>query len=908
VVSILQSRIGLESDAHAGCFRLARGSESLVARRDLYWTVAAGGTSLAVYVRTLAPGVVAELDTPMFQFVGRVLGVAHNPGYPLYVLLTYPIALLPIGSLPYRINLFSALWGALTVALVFLVARRLGCGRAMSLVAALGLGFGQVFWSQAVIAEVYTMHAALVAGVLLGMLEWGRSRRSWCFYAGVAALAAGLAHHTTIVALVPAIAAYGWLTDRRFVLRLRTLMATAAILAAGLLPYGFIVLRSNQPGAYLESKATSVAQLPNVILARQFRDRIFAFDWWTVMTDRLPGIATGVLASELTIPGLALAIVGAAMLLRRRLADALLLLIGAAAVFAFALNYSVVDTPVFLIPTLLVLWLLAAVGAEHLAGLARGRLAPRAAVLLTALMLPAWLLAHNFEASDRSRDTGSSVFLDRLFEAFPSRTALVHEDFLVDRLIRFKLLADAAARGRSIELVNRGQIRRQQDAGAAVFAFAKSARRVRLDGFPVSFEPLTLSTLSLAELTASVAAGSVVALAAPASLAAQFAASTGASVREIGGPATLTRTAQSSIAVVGVRGARSGAIVKADALNLELAIGPGAFIGDTGRASPAEISIRAGATDVSIRQDSRDLVRTSEGAVLAIWRPDGRLTHAVVLQAVEGFRASLPAGPLSAYPVRRASAQEVGADWTDVTPTVAFGGFVIRVPAGQALVMQVSDDGLLQPRVVDRTPETEVQITRAADQALDLYRHTYWINVRASGAEPASVLIALGGVPRRALGRVVTAGPGVALVPVDYQGLLRTPDRVTEVLLLSRDEQSQLVGAGWSRVDSQDAYRWMTAAEARVLLPVARAGVRRVRLQALREASGPTSIRLALNGAALPWQELRLGWHSYEWELPPDLVTTGPTEAAVLVDALPRQRGNEPLKAVAIADIRLIAR
>jgi hypothetical protein len=882
-----------------------------VNRRDLYWAAAAGAASLAVYVRTLAPGVVAELDTPMFQFIGRVLGVAHNPGYPLYVLLTYPIAQLPIGSLPYRINLFSALGGALAVALVFLVARRLGCGRAMSLVAALGLAFGQVFWSQAVIAEVYTMHAALVAGVLLGMLEWGRSRRASCFYSGIAALAAGFAHHTTIVALVPAIATYAWLTDRQFVLRLRTLLTTGAILAAGLLPYGFIVVRSNQPGAYLESKATSVAQLPNVIFARQFQDRVFAFDWWTVVTDRLPAIANGVLASELTIPGLALAIVGVAMLLRRRRADAWLLLIGAAAVFAFALNYSVVDTPVFLIPALIVLWLLAAVGAEHLAGLARGRLVPRAAVLLTALVLPAWLLAHNFEASDRSRDTGSSVFLDRLFEALPSRTALVHEDFLVDRLMTFKLLGDAAARGRSIELVDRGKIRRQQDAGAAVFAFAKSARRVRLDGLPVGFEPLTLSTLSLAELTASVAAGSVVALAAPASLAAQFAASAGASVGEIGGPATLTRTAQSSIAVVGVRGARSGAVVKADAIDLELDIGPGALIGDTGRASPAEISIRAGATDVSIRQGSRDLVRTSEGAVLAIWRRDGRLTHAVVLQAVEGFRASLPAGPLSAYPVRRADVQEVGGDWTDVTSIVASGGFVMRVPAGQALVMQVSDDGLLEPRVMDRTPEEiQVEITRAADQPLALYRHTYWINVRASGAEPASVLIALGGVPRRALGRVVTAGPVVALVPVDYQGLLRTPDRVTEVLLFSRDEQSQLVGAGWSRVDKEgrDAYRWMTAPEARVLLPVAHIGARRVRVQALREASGPTSIRIVLNGTVLPWQELRRGWHGYEWELPADLVATGPTEAAVVVDALPPQRGNEPLRAVAIADIRLIAR
>ena len=82
---------------------------------------------------------------------------------------------------------------------------------------------------------------------------------------------------------------------------------------------------------------------------------------------------------------------------------------------------------------------------------------------------------------------------------------------------------------------------------------------------------------------------------------------------------------------MGVRGARSGALVRADAVDLEIDIPRGGAIGGTGREAPSEISIRAGATDVSIRQGGRDLVRTSEGAVLAIWRRDGRLTHALVL-------------------------------------------------------------------------------------------------------------------------------------------------------------------------------------------------------------------------------------------------------------------------------------
>ncbi len=181
----------------------------------------------------------------------------------------------------------------------------------------------------------------------------------------------------------PRWSSYVWLTDAAFLLRLRTLLTTGAILAAGLLPYLFIVIRSNQPGAYLESKATSIAQLPDVIFARQFRDRVFAFDWLTVVTDRLPALVMGVLASELTLPGLALAIAGAAVLASTTARGR------AAAVgwrcgrlWSFALNYSVVDTPVFLIPVLLVLWLLAAVGAERLAGLARERVAASHAIVL----------------------------------------------------------------------------------------------------------------------------------------------------------------------------------------------------------------------------------------------------------------------------------------------------------------------------------------------------------------------------------------------------------------------------------------------------------------------------------------------------------------------------------------------
>jgi hypothetical protein len=48
--------------------------------KDRALALAIGAAAFALYVRTPAPGLVPIMDTPMFQFLGRVLGVAHNPG------------------------------------------------------------------------------------------------------------------------------------------------------------------------------------------------------------------------------------------------------------------------------------------------------------------------------------------------------------------------------------------------------------------------------------------------------------------------------------------------------------------------------------------------------------------------------------------------------------------------------------------------------------------------------------------------------------------------------------------------------------------------------------------------------------------------------------------------------------
>ena len=74
-----------------------------------------------LYLLTLAPGIVGG-DAGEHQFAVPILGIPHTTGYPLYVLVGKAWTLLiPFGSVAWRMNLFSALGGALAAGITTLV-------------------------------------------------------------------------------------------------------------------------------------------------------------------------------------------------------------------------------------------------------------------------------------------------------------------------------------------------------------------------------------------------------------------------------------------------------------------------------------------------------------------------------------------------------------------------------------------------------------------------------------------------------------------------------------------------------------------------------------------------------------------------------------------------------------------
>jgi len=116
--------------------------------------------SLVVYLWS-APRTVVLEDDGYFILAAYFNGIAHPPGYPLYTLLTHVATWVPIGSIAYRVHMLSALFASLTCVSLWWIVRILLKDRLCAYGAALSFAYSKTFWSQAIIAEVYTLNTFL---------------------------------------------------------------------------------------------------------------------------------------------------------------------------------------------------------------------------------------------------------------------------------------------------------------------------------------------------------------------------------------------------------------------------------------------------------------------------------------------------------------------------------------------------------------------------------------------------------------------------------------------------------------------------------------------------------------------------------------------------------------------------
>ena len=202
-----------------------------------------------LYLWTLYPGVGGRVnvgDSAKFQFIGEILGVPHQPGYPQYVLLNYLWTRLPLPlELADRVNLFSAVLALAAGALFFGAARRLSGARSFAALALLSLLLGRTVWTFATEAEVYSLNLLYLCAVLWAAVRWRATRERKWLWVLMAAYGLSFGNHLLMVTAAPALVYLVLRTDRREALRPRTLLFGLAVAAATISQYGFLVERSH---------------------------------------------------------------------------------------------------------------------------------------------------------------------------------------------------------------------------------------------------------------------------------------------------------------------------------------------------------------------------------------------------------------------------------------------------------------------------------------------------------------------------------------------------------------------------------------------------------------------------------------------------------------------------------------
>lgn len=417
-----------------------------VTRRDVIWAIAIALLTGTLFLVTLRPDVGGTEDSPKFQFLGQVLGTAHTPGYPFYTIATYVFTRVPLGTLAYRVNLFSAVCGVFSCVCIFLLARRLNVSRLLAAAAAFAAATGFPLWSNSVTAEVYSLAALMSAWTIYLLIAWMQTGRIWRLYAACAVFAAGLGNHLTIVGLLPAALLYGIVKDRS-VLKLRVLGICAVIGVLGVAQYGFIALRTIQGAPYLEARATTIKGVYDVIIARDVSWARFYQAADKVVGIEVPMLLEGVQVHMGTI-SIALVILAIGIGLWRRRADVLLIAGGAAGTLAMIANLWG-DVVGFLTPVVVLLWPLAAFGLQTLATVLSGPPSPKRSQGLlglrrivpfagaVAMLLPLWNIYTIHPAIERLRIPGDGPGLRALYSHLPPDSALVAHNYFIARILNY---------------------------------------------------------------------------------------------------------------------------------------------------------------------------------------------------------------------------------------------------------------------------------------------------------------------------------------------------------------------------------------------------------------------------------------------------------------------------------------
>lgn len=318
-----------------------------------------------LYLETLSPTVLylqdpKLLDAVMVQMQVAVLGITHPTGYPTYLMLTHLFTYLPFGDQAYRVNLGSAVYASLAAVAVYtgglLLSRRIVAAAA----GGLAFGLGAALWSQAVIAEVYTLNALLVSATIVVLLLWREYRTDRYLLLSAFLVGLCLTNHLTSGLLLPGSLLFIALVDRRKLADVRLVLKGALLFLLGLVPYLYLPIRAAMDPPMDANNPTNFERFWYIVSGGDLTGSLFSFGL-SELPDRML-FYWGHLLDNLHPVVVMVALTGAVVVVLKDRATGIFLGFLFLGWLFYAVENDIPDVSLYFIPTYLVLSLWAAAG------------------------------------------------------------------------------------------------------------------------------------------------------------------------------------------------------------------------------------------------------------------------------------------------------------------------------------------------------------------------------------------------------------------------------------------------------------------------------------------------------------------------------------------------------------------
>lgn len=401
----------------------------------------------AIYLCTLLPGVGYSGDCAKFQFVGPILGTPHATGYPLYILISWTFSnFIPIGSLAYKMNLLSAVFALSTCLTLYHIMRAVGISRLVAWSATLVFGLTPTFWSQALVAEVYTLNSFLLSLVLLMMIRWRNEQNNVFFFISVGIYALSFGNHLTMITILPALLVHVWLTDKTRFLDIRTLIAVTLLIIVGASQYIYLPVRFfTGESPYLELQVRDWGTFVYYVTGAQFKPAMFMFTFEEIITNRLIMFLKQ-LWSELHIL-LPLFVFG---VVQRKVNHSLWLLwLSLIGSLVFALNYGIREIAPYFIPAWLILSIFVGLGMQRISEYYPERWWLRSLLVV----LPIAMLLWNYDAIDQSDNVEEAARIEAVLEAVKRDAVIISPGYAEGEFLWYYLLGEDVQSEKNIFLL-----------------------------------------------------------------------------------------------------------------------------------------------------------------------------------------------------------------------------------------------------------------------------------------------------------------------------------------------------------------------------------------------------------------------------------------------------------------------